>query len=1051
MSPEDVVLHSKWMRRLARALVGDAAADDVVQDAWARLGERREAPGYLAAIVRSLARDRRRGESRRVVRERRAARTEALPSTEEIAARSELARRLAAAVEELDEPFRTTIVLRYYDDLSSAEIARRTGTPEGTVRARLKRGLDRLRERLDAQGGGRERWVSALLPLARPRPPKVGPVLGTSLTLLASMKTAATVVLLLTASLVVWKVVGAGDSPARTVTLVGDESAGIAPVGEVASDGRRAAGREELVDAGARPAGSAASVPGEPDRILARTLDPLGLPLRGGWVRLHAVPEPFATAGPTGHVELSLAAGGLEQRATLDGNRQVVIDVGAPGRRTRTLRSYLSEEASKGPRTLELGDVVLEPGSAVEGRVIDASGRAIEGALVVVGATVEGWLPEQSARSGPPDLAMNAWSGRDPALTARSDALGAFRIEGLAAGYATAWARTRTSRWAFSEPIGLRPGEEALGIELVVSEASAETFSGRVLDPGGNALPGIEVTFAASVGEQGWSDQRTDEHGDFHFVAEEAMDITVRSPSWEWEDRVVREVQPGTHDLVIAFEASRWLPVLVQGEDGRPVRAGRVVGLPADGPTTYAVPRFDSTIDSAGRARIRRGTEPLRLRAESPGYRDALFGPFTPEAWPDPLVLTLEPVPALLGRVTHHDGRPAAGARVSLHLGPSPGKGPYFSHQGWGGDGEPFVYTVRPDAMASCVADDEGRYRLPLPGIDAKAEGEVADESPMAGLGYAGAANVVRKPRTGGWFVHAQLDGAASITEGPNVFTGPEDVVLDLRLPSSGAIAGHLVLDDGSSTVGWTAWATDGHADCRSAAVGANGTFHLENLGPGGWQVRVFEPGKRHYPDGGRVYTDRVPVADVEVVAGRTVAYEHVARRQEAARLRGRVTFDGRPTGPAHVRVATTLGRGSFASVETTLDPDGRFEVLLRPDLETTVSVFRSGLSVSAKVTIVPGENDWAADIPTARLEGSVAPRHFERRGWGAGLSYAVERDGLRAQVTWTPEEDGRFDPLVVPSGPGVLRGPMRSHREPAEVLAELDLEPGETHILAIE
>jgi RNA polymerase sigma-70 factor (sigma-E family) len=45
---------------------------------------------------------------------------------------------------------RTAIVLRYYLDLSEAEVARQLGVPAGTVKSLVHRGLHRLRDRLGA-------------------------------------------------------------------------------------------------------------------------------------------------------------------------------------------------------------------------------------------------------------------------------------------------------------------------------------------------------------------------------------------------------------------------------------------------------------------------------------------------------------------------------------------------------------------------------------------------------------------------------------------------------------------------------------------------------------------------------------------------------------------------------------------------------------------------------------------------------------------------------------------------------------------------------------
>jgi RNA polymerase sigma factor (sigma-70 family) len=70
---------------------------------------------------------------------------EGVPTPEQLVDRARVQQRVARGVLELDEPFRSTVLLRYYEGLSSAEIARRLSIPAATVRARLKTGLDRLR------------------------------------------------------------------------------------------------------------------------------------------------------------------------------------------------------------------------------------------------------------------------------------------------------------------------------------------------------------------------------------------------------------------------------------------------------------------------------------------------------------------------------------------------------------------------------------------------------------------------------------------------------------------------------------------------------------------------------------------------------------------------------------------------------------------------------------------------------------------------------------------------------------------------------------------
>jgi protein-disulfide isomerase len=87
---------------------------------------------------------------------------------DELLANVETQRRLSEALLALAEPYRTAVVLRYYEELSAAEIARRTGVPAGTVRWRVKEGVDRLRRQLDDRAGGRRASSLALIKFAAP-------------------------------------------------------------------------------------------------------------------------------------------------------------------------------------------------------------------------------------------------------------------------------------------------------------------------------------------------------------------------------------------------------------------------------------------------------------------------------------------------------------------------------------------------------------------------------------------------------------------------------------------------------------------------------------------------------------------------------------------------------------------------------------------------------------------------------------------------------------------------------------------------------------------
>jgi RNA polymerase sigma-70 factor (ECF subfamily) len=157
------------LRRLAHAaLIAPDEREDVVQEAWvARL--RRgvfAAPrehGWLRATLHNVARDRRRKRLNRAARERDwgLRRGNADAPAEDIAAGREIARALQAAVEELDEPFRTPVRLRFLEELSVTEIAARLARPPSTVKSQVQEGLARLRMRLERRFGERPTWQAA--------------------------------------------------------------------------------------------------------------------------------------------------------------------------------------------------------------------------------------------------------------------------------------------------------------------------------------------------------------------------------------------------------------------------------------------------------------------------------------------------------------------------------------------------------------------------------------------------------------------------------------------------------------------------------------------------------------------------------------------------------------------------------------------------------------------------------------------------------------------------------------------------------------------------
>ncbi len=170
---DGLLANAGWMRGLARGIVGEAAADDVVQEAWiVALDRRPDRPGgshlraWLGRVVGNLARNRRRRESLRLQVEARAARNEAIENESSAHERLQLQRALAEALLEVREPNRSAVIMRYLDGCSAETIAARSGCTPEAARQRVSRGLAELRQRFAAREkrGGWERLTALVGP-----------------------------------------------------------------------------------------------------------------------------------------------------------------------------------------------------------------------------------------------------------------------------------------------------------------------------------------------------------------------------------------------------------------------------------------------------------------------------------------------------------------------------------------------------------------------------------------------------------------------------------------------------------------------------------------------------------------------------------------------------------------------------------------------------------------------------------------------------------------------------------------------------------------------
>ena len=156
--------HGRRLFGLAWQLTGNAAeAEDAVQEAvlralraLARYEERGQGRAWLDRILVNVVRER--GRRRLYYRDRVApALCAAAPpeasergSPEAKLLRSERTAAVLAALGQLPAGFREVLVLRHFEERTTAEVATALDLPEATVRTRLKRARDLLRRRLAA-------------------------------------------------------------------------------------------------------------------------------------------------------------------------------------------------------------------------------------------------------------------------------------------------------------------------------------------------------------------------------------------------------------------------------------------------------------------------------------------------------------------------------------------------------------------------------------------------------------------------------------------------------------------------------------------------------------------------------------------------------------------------------------------------------------------------------------------------------------------------------------------------------------------------------------
>ncbi|MFK7739957.1 MAG: sigma-70 family RNA polymerase sigma factor [Planctomycetota bacterium] len=511
---EAVLEHVTWVQRLAYRLCADAAqAEDVSQESLlsAFRAPRRQGSAlraWLVGVVRNQARMAKRTSIRRQNTEAAALPPAEAASPAELVERLGTQRQVVKAVTELPEIYRTALLRRYFDDLGPREIADIEGVPEATIKTRLRRGLETLREQLanefDDDVKRPSKLFAALAPIA-------GVELRRQQAAAASSTAAA----------------GAASSPIRTVawltagcaactilaigyrSLSGSEAATSTPAAAAATSA--ATSRASATNANTAPATAAPTTPDPADRArTARTRprqddsDVAANPNRAHEPMLvrvtaqdvHGLPAPA----------LSVVASDFAERGEAPSARhrtpRVVGETAVDGTCTFRQQVKLTKlEAQTDGWTTVVAGTVFPYGQAAEVRIVVAREREIAGIVTdMSGAVIPGAnivyrsASTLGARIGAP---LDQASRRSWRTT--SDRSGSFRFENVpelpkAGLWIEAWDREShhariADRGDVTTTCSMRPlGPATRWIQGVVRSADGSTAAGAAVTLGNRTV-----------------------------------------------------------------------------------------------------------------------------------------------------------------------------------------------------------------------------------------------------------------------------------------------------------------------------------------------------------------------------------------------------------------------------------------------------------------------------------------------------------------------------------------------------------------------------------
>ncbi len=1007
--------HASWIQRLARSVVADAGlAEDLVQDTWVAAlvhgpETSRDLRPWLRRVLVNFANKAKRRPAREVPS--REVEHGAEPSPEELSARLDSERLLTEELAAISEPFRSTLILHFYEGLQPTDIANRHGLPAGTVRWRLKRGLELMRERLDARhDGDRRTWGLALLPLTRPRLAAPNGASSTAtltgaLTMSTTLKIAAATGTFLAVSIGLyvapptWLSAASEPAPVEPPYQPVEDLRSAAPdvVPETAPEERGA--RRAIATREPAPAPVAAPVETAlaPATLELTLVDENDYPLPDVPVVLPDRPEDPVHSASDGSVRFDV---GLESPS------QVAVVARAPGR-----VPYRGDVVLAPGETSSLGRVTLASGGAIRGRVVDTEGLGIPDATVVwVDGTIH---PKQ----------MRSTRFREPEPSTPMDTTdeeGSFALDGLPAGSVRLFACAAGKTPIYTGSIEVRSGEEALGYEIRMEPLMPKN---RILvaveDPTGKRVPGAELRFQHDSKKAGFglgSSAEAGPDGTYEFLLHDdaLLWITASDPDGRYAPAAAYGVATGSLDpLVLTLDELRAVDLAIVDGTGEPVTRYEVEVVSPDGRLQHESIPLEERADGLTSIGVPDREYLLRIRA--PLYRELEAGPYGPQVLDDVLTLALESSPGISGIVRGPEG-PLEGARVTLHQAVSDDTRYVLNG---------FRCLMENPALDEVDSEEDGRFVL-----------------------------TVRKGGT--YYVQAESSSFAPAFAGPfAVASNASHAPIEIRLDRAGSIEGVVTLRDGSDAEGTIVGVSRGDGRPRTTRAGAKGRFRFGDLSPGSWSVTTNEseisPNTKTTSvssGSGIVSFDEEIEWNCEVYAGETTWYELAVggeAKGSGIGITGRVTIRGADALPWVVGISKrdSLLRAADSPQDPT-DANGRF-ALESDKTGPRYLVFRAAWKQEVEqylyvpIDVVPDMDPVEIDLALGSLEVTGVPVP-SGNDMPPVLYFWEDDDGRMMFSELRPDPDGVARLVHVPAGRAHLIEPAPPYDDPHKMKRLLEV-----------